>query len=160
VSVESRDFIFKPGAGVTVTDREEKPWDIAAYIYQVLWQAEKDSNRKATILIGGTAGPDDPQFAQYNIFTSLEAHGPMSSRPKDRMGVSFWYNWLSDDFVDTLSSLPIAPIYLRDLWGFEFYYNIEVNKWIHLTADLQIVKNEFKGDNTAIVPGIRMVMDF
>jgi porin len=160
VSVESLDFVFKPGVGVTVTDREKKPWDIAVYISQVFWQAEKDPNRKATILIGGTAGPDDPQFAQYNIFTSLEAYGPMSSRPKDRMGVSFWYNWLSDDFVDTLSNLPFNPIRLRDLWGFELYYNIEINKWAHLTADLQIVKNEFKGDNMAIIPGIRMVIDF
>jgi hypothetical protein len=28
------------------------------------------------------------------------------------------------------------------------------------TSDLQIVENEFKGDNTAIIPGIRMVLDF
>ena len=160
VSVESLDFVFHPGAGVTVTADEKKPWDIAAYLYQVLWQAEKDPNRKATILIGGTAGPDDPQFAQYNIFTSLEAYGPMSSRPKDRMGLSFWYNWLSDDYVDTLSSLPVDSMRLRDLWGFELYYNIEVNKWAHLTADLQLVENEFKGDNFAIIPGIRMVIDF
>jgi porin len=160
VSVESLDFVFKPGAGVTVTDDEKKPWDVAAYLYQVFWQAEKDPNRKAAILIGGTAGPDDPQFAQYNLFTALEAYGPMASRPQDRMGVAFWYNWLSDDFVDTLSNLPIDPIRLRDIWGFELYYNIEINKWLHLTPDLQIVKNEFKGDNMAIIPGIRMVMDF
>jgi porin len=160
VSVESLDFVFKPGAGVTVTDREKKPWNVAAYISQVFWQAEKDPNRKATILIGGTVGPDDPQFAQYNFFTSLEAFGPMASRPKDRMGLSFWYNWLADGFVDTLSNLPVDPIRLRDLWGFELYYNIEINKWLHLTPDLQIVENEFKGDNVAIIPGIRMVMDF
>jgi porin len=160
VSVESLDFVFKPGAGVTVTDDEKKPWNVAAYIYQVFWQAEKDPNRKAAILIGGTAGPDDPQFAQYNLFTALEAYGPMASRPQDRMGVAFWYNWLADGFVDTLSNLPIGSIRLRDTWGFELYYNIEINKWLHLTPDLQIVKNEFKGDNMAIIPGIRMVMDF
>jgi hypothetical protein len=54
----------------------------------------------------------------------------------------------------------LNPIYLRDTWGFEFYYNFEINKWLHLTADLQVVKNEYKGDNMAIIPGIRMVMDF
>jgi porin len=159
VSVESIDFVLIPGAGLTVTDDEKKPWNIALYLSQVFWQAEKDPNRKATILIGGTVGPDEPQFAQYNLFTALEAYGPMASRPHDRMGVAFWYNWLSDDFVDTLSDLPI-PIRLRDTWGFELYYNIEINKWLHLTPDLQIVKNEFKGDNMAIIPGIRMVMDF
>jgi carbohydrate-selective porin OprB len=160
VSVESLDFIFVPGAGLTVTDDEKKPWNIALYLSQVFWQAEDDPNRKATILIGGTGGPDEPQFAQWNLFTAVEAYGPMASRPRDRMGVAFWYNWLSDAFVDTLSDLPIDPIRLRDTWGFELYYNIEINKWLHLTPDLQIVKNEFKGDNMAIIPGIRMVMDF
>ncbi len=75
------------------------------------------------------------------------------------MGVAFWYNWLSDDYVDTLSNLPI-PIRVRDTWGFELYYNFEINKWLHLTPDLQLVKNATKGDNMAIIPGIRMVMDF
>ena len=32
VSVESLDFVFKPGAGVTVTDDEKKPWNVAAYL--------------------------------------------------------------------------------------------------------------------------------
>jgi porin len=160
VSVDSLDFVFKPGVGVTVTADEKKPWDIAVYVSQVFWQAEKDPDRKATILIGGTVGPDDPQFAQYHFFTSLEAYGPMASRPQDRMGASFWYNWLSDDYVDFLSDLLINPIFLRDTWGFEFYYNIEINKWAHLTADLQLVENEFKGDSFAIIPGVRMVIDF
>jgi porin len=159
VSVESLDFVFIPGEGLTVTGDEKKPWNIAVYVSQVFWQAEDDPNRKATILIGGTAGPDDPQFAQYNLFTSVEAFGPMASRPQDRMGVSFFYNWLSDDFVDTLSDLPI-PIRLRDVWGFELYYNIAINKWMHLTPDLQLVKNEHKGDDLAVIPGIRLVLDF
>ena len=37
----------------------------------------------------------------------------------------------------------ILGLSLRDTWGFEFYYNIEINKWLHLTSDLQLVKNEF-----------------
>jgi porin len=160
VSVESLDFVFHPGAGVTVTDDEKKPWDVAVYISQVFWQAENDPTRKATFLLGGTGGPDDPQFSNWNIFAAVEAFGPMASRPHDRMGVSGWYNSLSDDYVDTLADLPINPILLRDTWGFELYYNFEINKWAHLTADLQIVKNEFKGDNMAIIPGIRMVLDF
>jgi hypothetical protein len=75
------------------------------------------------------------------------------------MGVAFWYNWLSDPYVDTLSDFLI-PIRLRDVWGFELYYNIEINKWMHLTSDLQLVKNEHKGDDVAVIPGIRLVIDF
>ncbi len=167
-SNDTRDHLIVPGQGTVDTD-EKKPWDIALYLSQVFWQAEGDANRKATILIGGTVGPDNPQFAQYNFFTAVEAYGPMASRPHDRMGVAFWYNWLSDDFKDLVS--PVED--LRDFWGVELYYNIALNKWLHLTPGLQFIKNEHggqpeipfvqkkkSGDDLAIIPGVRLVMDF
>ncbi len=154
-SNDPHDFVIIPGQGIVDTE-EEKPWDIALYLSQVFWQAEADPNRKATILIGGTAGPDDPQFAQYNFFTALEAYGPMASRPHDRMGVAFWYNWLSENFKDLVS--PVVN--LRDLYGFELYYNIAINPWLRVTADLQLIENENKGDNFTVVPGVRAVIDF
>ena len=154
-SNDPHDFVIIPGQGIVDTE-EKNPWDIAAYVSQVFWQAKGDPNRKATILIGGTAGPDDPQFAQYNFFAAVEAYGPMASRPHDRMGVSFWHNWLSDNFKDLVS--PVID--LRDTWGFELYYNIALNKWLHLTPDIQFIRNEFKGDDLAVVPGVRLVMDF
>jgi hypothetical protein len=154
-SIDPNDFAIKPGQGI-VSTKEKKPWDIAVYPSQIFWQAEKDPNRNATILIGGTGGPDDPEFAQWNIFAALEATGPMASRSHDRMGVAGWYNWLSEDFKDLVSPL----VGVRDLWGVEFYYNVEINKWIHLTADLQLLKNKFKGDNLAVIPGLRLAMDF
>jgi hypothetical protein len=154
-SNDPHDHIFVPGQGIVDTD-EEKPWDIALYLSQDLWQAEGDPSRKTTLLIGGTAGPDNPQFAQYNFFTSVESYGPMASRPHDRMGVSGWYNWLSDDFTDLVS--PVAD--LQDTWGFELYYSFAINKYLHLTPDLQLIENEWKDDDLAVIPGIRLVMDF
>jgi porin len=154
-SNDPRDWTTVPGQGV-VSTKEDKPWDIALYLSQVLWQSEDDPTRKATILIGGTAGPDDPQFAQYNFFSSLEAYGPMASRPHDRMGISFWYNWLANNYKQLVR--PVAN--LRDLYGFEIYYNVAVNQWLHITPDLQVIKNEWNGDDIAIVPGIRAVIDF
>ena len=154
-SNDPHDHIFVPGQGIVDTD-EEKPWDIALYLSQVFWQAQGDPSRKATLLIGGTAGPDNPQFAQYNFFTSVEAYGPMASRPHDRMGVSGWYNWLSDEFTDLVS--PVAD--LQDTWGFELYYSFAINKWLHLTPDLQLIENEWKDDDLAVIPGVRLVMDF
>jgi hypothetical protein len=154
-SNEPHDFLFKPGEGIVSTD-EKKPWNVAAYVSQVFWQAEKDASRKATILIGGTFGPDNPQFAQYNFFTAVEAFGPMASRSHDRMGVAFWRNWLSDNFTDLVS--PVAD--LKDLYGFELYYNIQISPWLHLSADLQFIKNENSGDSLAVIPGARLVWDF
>jgi carbohydrate-selective porin OprB len=51
-------------------------------------------------------------------------------------------------------------IRLRDTWGVEFYYNIAINKWLHITPDLQLIESEVKGTDLAIVPGIRAVIDF
>jgi porin len=49
---------------------------------------------------------------------------------------------------------------LRDLWGVEMYYNFEVTPWFHVTPDLQVVQNENDGDDTAVIFGVRAVMDF
>jgi porin len=155
-SNDPHDHILIPGEGIVSTD-QKNPWDIAAYLYQVFWQAKDDPNRKATILIGGTGGPDNPQFAQWNFFTAVEAFGPMASRPHDRMGVSGWVSGLSDPFRDLVS--PVAAI--RDYtWGVELYCNFEINKWLHLTPDLQFVQNERGADDVAVIPGIRLVIDF
>ena len=81
----------------------------------------------------------------------------MLSRPADRMGISGWVSGFSDTFRNLVS--PVANV--RDYtWGIELYYNVEINKWLHLTPDLQFVKNERAADDVAVIPGIRLVMDF
>ncbi|MGD9018423.1 MAG: carbohydrate porin [Desulfobacterales bacterium] len=154
-SNDPRDHITIPGQGIESTD-EKEPWNIALYLSQDFWNEEGDPSRKATLLIGGTVGPDDPQFAQYSFFTAVEAYGPMASRPHDRMGVGGWYTWLSDNYKDLVS--PVVD--LRDIYGFEFYYNFAITPWAHLTADLQLIENEFEEDDFAVIPGVRLVIDF
>jgi hypothetical protein len=40
------------------------------------------------------------------------------------------------------------------------YYNIALNKWLHLTPDLQLVENQRKRNDLAVISGVRLVMDF
>ena len=80
----------------------------------------------------------------------------MKSRPHDRMGVAGWWNGLSPNFKDLVS----PEVDLRNFWGFELYYNLQINKWLHLTPDIQFIRNGIKGDDLAVVPGVRLVMDF
>jgi porin len=155
-SNDPSDYILIPGQGIENTE-EHKPWDIAAYVYQVFWQDKCNSERKATFFMGGTWGPDNPQFAQWNIFASLEGYGLICSRPHDRMGVTGWYNGLSNEFVSLASKVNLR---LRDTWGLEIYYNFEINKWLHLSPDFQLIKNERTRDDIAIIPGFRLVVDF
>jgi porin len=154
-SNDPHDLVYIPGQGIENTDTA-KPWDIALYLYQEVWQAESDPNRKVFLFMGGTVGPDNPQFAQWNFFANVEMFGPKASRPHDRMGAALWFNGLSPNYKNLVS--PVAD--LRNLWGLELYYNIALTPWLHLSPDIQLVKNEWQGDDLAFIPGIRLVMDF
>ena len=155
-SLDPHDWIVIPGVG-PVDNKKKLPWSVAAYLYQVFWQAEGDEKRFAEFFVGGSLADKNPSFARWDVFAQVQAWGPIACRPHDRMGVSGWYNALTKDFKSLTSDKGLR---LRDTWGFELYYNVEINKWLHLTPDLQLVKNQNKGDNLAIIPGVRLVIDF
>ena len=154
-SNDPHDFVFVHGEGIKDEDTE-KPWDIALYLYQDFWQAKGDPRRKANFMIGGTAGPDNPQMVQYNLFANVEVFGLMDSRPRDRMGAAVFWNGLSDNYEDLVS--PVVEV--EDAYGFEVYYNVEVNKWLHLGPDLQVVDTELADEDTAVIVGLRLTTDF
>jgi porin len=154
-SNEARDITFVPGQGIESTE-SHKPWDVAVYLYQDFWTAADNPNRKANFMVGGTAGPDDPQFAQYNIFGNVEGYGLLESRLHDRMGVAGWYNVLSDNYKDLVS--PVVNV--RDTWGSELYYNAEITPALHVTPNIQLVQNAQDDDDMAVILGVRAVMDF
>jgi hypothetical protein len=72
------------------------------------------------------------------------------------MGVGGWGSLLSDN----LKKLVSPVIDLRDLWGVEVYYSVQIIPSVHLTADLLFVQNERNGDNIAVIPAVRLVTDF
>jgi porin len=155
-SNDPHDFVFIPGQGIESTD-EKEPWDVALYLYQDFWHAEGDPSRKANFMIGGTVGPDNPQFAQWNLFANVEAYGLIESRPHDRAGIAGWYSGLSGNYKDLTSDIGID---VQDVWGAEVYYNYEVTPWFHLTGDLQIVQGAIEDNDAAVILGLRAVLDF
>ena len=48
----------------------------------------------------------------------------------------------------------------RDPWGVELYYNLAINRWLRLTANLQLVQNLSKRYDLAVIPGGRLVLEF
>jgi porin len=78
-------------------------------------------------------------------------------RPDDRAGFSGWYTAVNEDVKDLLELIDVNA---GDSWGLEFYYNLAINRWLHITGDLQLVQNANKRDDIAVVPGVRFVIDF
>ena len=155
-SLDPHDFGLVPGQGLTNDDKRGTGTG-GFYLRQVLWQDDQDKDRSVWLFGGGSLSSGNPSFAKWNVFMTLNSFGVLSARPNDRMGVSFWYVGLANNFKDLTASVGEAT---RDTYGFELYYNIQINPWLHFTPDLQIVRTDLKGQDTAIIPGARLVIDF
>jgi porin len=75
----------------------------------------------------------------------------------DRMGFAGWYTAWNGNYKDELRLIGVSP---RDVFGFELYYNLAINPWLHLTVDLQLAQNLNKDFDLAVIPGARLVLDF
>ena len=73
------------------------------------------------------------------------------------MGLAGWYTALNDSYKGALGLIGVP---VRNIYGFELYYNFAINPWLHLTADLQLVQNLNKDHDIAVVPGTRLVLEF
>ena len=81
------------------------------------------------------------------------ANGIIPERDNDTFGLGYYYMDMSDDLADFIS--------VDTEQGIEFFYNIEVNPWLHVTPDLQYIIDPGGGAyDDAIVFGIRAVMTF
>ncbi len=138
-------------------NKDDGVWSAAIAYDQVLWQ-EPSNDKKNLRLFGAISVSDgDPSFSKVTGLASLEATGLLFDRDKDRVGIGGFYTTLSSDFKKSMDRVGVD---LRDLWGVEIYYNIEITPWFHLTADLQVVQNQNDDDDPGVIVGFRGVIDF
>jgi porin len=80
--------------------------------------------------------------------------GIIPTRDRDTFGVGFYQLDLSDQ-------LPrVVERRTRGGKGLELFYNVEALPWLHVTPDLQVVEPSLKSADTAVVLGMRMMIDF
>ena len=73
------------------------------------------------------------------------------------MGAGAFYSQLSSEFKDLTSAVGVE---LENVWGTELYYSAEITPSMHLTPNLQFVNNQNRSDSTAVILGLRAVIDF
>ena len=106
---------------------------------------------------GRSFAREGPAYANWNYYVSVEGNGVVPGRLGDRLGAAFSYNNLSPDLQSTAATFGVG---LRDAWNVELYYNVELNRWLHVTGNFQLIENGRRGDSLAVIPGVRMVIDF
>ena len=146
---------FIPGVGVFPADIEGT-WMVGYAFDQVLWADEADANRKVGLSGQFTVTDGNPNPIQWTASVALEVNG-IASRDHDSIGVGFFYEGLSDSFVDLAA---VANIELEDAAGLEIYYRMQFAPWLSVTADLQVIDTNVVGDDTAVIGAIRSNIKF
>ncbi len=138
--------------------KERGPWSGGVYYDQILWQTGPKGERNVRFFTGASIADDDPSFSDWAFMGQVEATGFFASRPLDRMGIGGFYGGLTSKFKSESENLLSAP--LQDVSGFELYYSAAITPSIYVSGDLQLVNNAREVDDMAVIPGLRMVVDF
>ena len=155
-SLDKSDWGIVPPTGLTAKKKNET-WTTAVYYDQVFWQSPDNDKKNLRLFTGWSISDGNPSFIKWGGFASVEGWGLVPNREKDRMGVGAFYNQLSSDLKDLTSMVGVE---LRNTWGAELYYNAEITPSFHLTPNLQLVSNQNQSDSTAVILGLRAVIDF
>jgi porin len=80
--------------------------------------------------------------------------GIVPTRDRDTFGVGYYMLDVSDQLA------PLLARHVNGGQGFEMFYNVEVLPWLHVTPDLQVVEPSLKRVDTAVIVGLRTMIDF
>lgn len=138
-----------------MSNPQTKPDDWALYYNfdQYLYTEKDDATQGLGIFgrIGWSTGEANPIEGFYSI--GLGGKGIITERDHDTFGLGYYYMDMSDNLASFIS--------LDTEQGIEFFYNIEVTPWWHITPDLQYIIDPGGGAyDDAFVFGIRTVMIF
>jgi porin len=151
---QDRRTILTSLLGFGTLSKEEGSW-CGYYNFHQYLVTEEDDETQGFGLFGRYGIADDetsPIEAFYSI--GLGGKGIFEGRDNDTWGVGYYYIEVSDKLPPLLKSVVDDP------QGFEVFYNIEVSPSVHITPDLQIVNPARSDFSTAVIAGVRVVIDF
>ncbi|HIK95125.1 MAG TPA: carbohydrate porin [Planctomycetes bacterium] len=139
--------------GIPIAEKEGS-WSLFWNSNQYIWEDPCDSERGWGVF--GRAGISDgnPNPVQWSLSFGIGGSSLISGRRDDSFGVGWYYTGISDEMGPVVSSV------FNDGQGVELYYSIAVTKWFNITPDLQIVEPNAVTASTAVVPGLRVRVDF
>ncbi|HEY2785528.1 MAG TPA: carbohydrate porin [Fimbriiglobus sp.] len=145
---------FRGAAPVLPT--ETGSWSVTYLFDQTLGNFGCDSTLPWGVF--GNASITDGDANPIHWFANFGVGGasPLARRPHDTFGLGYFYAGMSDSF----KSLAPRFVPLRDEQGVEYFYNMAITPWCHLTSDFQVV-TPVRGNVTAsVASGVRLRIDF
>jgi porin len=148
-------------------NQERDAWSVYYNFDQYLWNPDNNPNRGLGIFFrfGVSDGKANP--VKYHFNFGIGGKGIVPGREQDSFGIGWSRLEFSDNFVPFLRKKLDLGLEHEDT--VELYYNFAVTSWLKLTTDLQVVEpavkkklsgGRLKHVNTAVLPGLRVKMDF
>ncbi len=158
-SWSSRDFvalgqdprIIIPGGGVPIA-RKAGSWALFYNFDQYLHLDPHKPTRGWGAFGRAAISDGNPNPLKWFLSFGVGGNSPLRARENDSFGIGWYYAGVSDELGPLLN--------LHDGQGIEFYYNVAVTPWFHLTPDLQIIEPARPRADTALVFGLRAKADF
>ncbi len=153
-TLDPLDWSFIPGEGLTAENKAGS-WSLLYVAEQTLWADCCNPQRNLGLLSmwGISDGNPNPYHWIGNV--AIQGNGLIACREADTMGAGYFYCGMSGYFKQILSQ----RLDLQDVQGVELYYNAAINKWCHLSADLQFVQPANTAQDTAVIFGLRLKID-
>jgi porin len=136
--------------------QETGSWSVTAQFDQTIGTWGGDPCREWGVFgnVSITDGDANPVhwFANFGVGGAA----PFARRPHDTFGVGYFYAGMSDNFKG------IAPAFvpLRDEQGIEYFYNMAITPWAHLSSDFQVVTPVRQNVTASVFSGLRLRIDF
>jgi len=140
-------------------ESERGPWTAMAYYDQIVWQADASGDRNVRFVSAGALADKGPGFSRWQYTGQLVATGLFDSRPRDKFGIGGYYVGATDHVKELSGSSILVPD-LGDYSGLEIFYSAALTPAIHLTGDIQFTDSFEVVNDTAIIPGLRLSMEF
>lgn len=143
-------------AGLPPTETTSGSWSLVYQFQQTLWI--DGCNPARTWGLFGNAGIADtnPNQFPWSVCVGVAGSSPLACRKFDTFGLAYYYMGLSDHVKNFAPRL----IPLSDEHAVELFYDIGVTPWCHFTPDLQVTHGALERNDTAVVLGLRVKIDF
>ncbi|MEM9016829.1 MAG: carbohydrate porin, partial [Verrucomicrobiota bacterium] len=131
--IDLRDLLVPPGL---VAGTEDGAYNVSLSASHLFWESPDHLGKGLGLYLKAAIADGNPNPIESSVIGGVAAYGLCASRPDDVFGIGYYHY----DFSNALrfAAAPLIP--LQDETGVEFFYNLAVTPWFHVTADLQWIR--------------------
>jgi porin len=146
-----------PNVGlVIIPTRKTGSWCLAYNFDQALYVSPNDPQRMWGVFGNFGIADSNPSPVRWFASAGISGASPIAGREADSFGIAYFYVGVSEP----LKNLAPRLLPLRDEQGVELYYNVSLRPWCQITPDLQVITPFRNRADTALLFGLRAMVDF